>query len=137
MAKKSTTVKKKITNATMLELPQDIGGFTVNFRREAARSVGRIGADPERLKVFLELLGRFGQYAKDRHEQQIVVREKAVAAKAVALQEAADKALRDADRRIATKRAEVARMSAEIDQHDARMDALAQEGSDDREPKDV
>jgi hypothetical protein len=126
MATKSTTVKKrvKVTNEAKLVLPQDVGGFTTNFRREAARSVGRIMADEKKLKVFLELLEQFKQYAEDRFEQQIEVRAAALAAKAVALKAAEEQALRDADAIIASKRIAAAQFTAEVEAHDKRMEAL-------------
>jgi hypothetical protein len=126
MATKSTTVKNrvKVTNEAKLVLPQDVGGFTTNFRREAARSVGRIMADEKKLKVFLELLEQFKQYAEDRFEQQIEVRADALAAKAAALKAAEEQALRDADAIIASKRIAAAQFTAEVEAHDKRMEAL-------------
>jgi hypothetical protein len=126
MATKSTTVKNrvKVTNEAKLVLPQDVGGFTTNFRREAARSVGRIMADEKKLKVFLELLEQFKQYAEARFEQQIEVRADALAAKAAALKAAEEQALRDADAIIASKRIAAAQFTAEVEAHDKRMEAL-------------
>lgn len=126
MANKSTTVKKrvKVTNEAKLVLPQDVGGFTTNFRREAARSVGRIMADEKKLAVFLELLEQFKHYAEDRFEQQLENRKKALAAKATALKAAEEQALRDADAIIASKRIAAAQFTAEVEAHDKRMEAL-------------
>lgn len=122
MTSKSTTVKTKITNESKLVLPQDIGGFSVNFRREAARSVGRIMADEKKLKCFLEMLDIFKQYAKDRYEHQLDVRADALADKAAKLKEAEAKALTDADAVIKGKRAAVAKMQGEIAAHDKKME---------------
>ena len=132
MTDKSTTVKPtktvtparvKVYNESKLELPQDIGGFSSNFRREAARSVGRIMADPKKLAVFQELLKVFGQYAEDRYENAIVVRDKAVADKQVQLKAAQAQALRTADGVIKSKRAQAAKLEAEIAVHDKKMEA--------------
>ena len=130
MTKKSTTVKTKIVNESKtkivneskLKLPQDIGGFSVNFRREAARSVGRIMADDKKLKCFLEMLDVFKQYAEDRFEHQIEIRNKAVADKAVKLKAAQADALTTAEGVIKGKRAAVAQMQREIEAHDVRME---------------
>ena len=122
MTKKSAPVKTKIVNESKLVLPQDIGGFSVNFRREAARSIGRIMADEKKLDCFLELLDVFGQYAKDRYEHQLTVRADALKAKAEALKEAQAKALRDADSIVAGKRAHAEKLLAEIAIHDAKME---------------
>lgn len=126
MANKSTTVKKrvKVTNEAKLVLPQDVGGFSTNFRREAARSVGRIMADEKKLKVFLELLEQFKHYAEDRFEQQLENRAAALASKAAALKAAEEQALRDADAIIASKRIAAAQFTAEVEAHDKRMEAL-------------
>ena len=126
MANKSTTVKKrvKVTNEAKLVLPQDVGGFSTNFRREAARSVGRIMADEKKLKVFLELLEQFKHYAEDRFEQQLENRATALAAKAAVLKAAEEQALRDADAIIASKRIAAAQFTAEVEAHDKRMEAL-------------
>ena len=126
MANKSTTVKKrvKVTNEAKLVLPQDVGGFSTNFRREAARSVGRIMADEKKLKVFLELLEQFKHYAEDRFEQQLENRAAALAAKAAVLKAAEEQALRDADAIIASKRIAAAQFTAEVEAHDKRMEAL-------------
>ena len=126
MANKSTTVKKrvKVTNEAKLVLPQDVGGFSTNFRREAARSVGRIMADEKKLKVFLELLEQFKNYAEDRFEQQLENRAAALAAKAAVLKAAEEQALRDADAIIASKRIAAAQFTAEVEAHDKRMEAL-------------
>jgi len=124
MAKKSTTAKPKVVNESKLVLPQDIGGFTVNFRREAARSVGRIMADGQKLEVFLELLDVFKQYAIDRFEHQEVVMQRALADKAEKLRKAQEQALRDADSVVASKRATVAHLQKQIDAHDAKMQKL-------------
>ena len=124
MTKKSATVKTKIINESKLVLPQDIGGFPVNFRREAARSIGRIMADEKKLNCFLELLKVFEQYAKDRYEHQLVVRDNALKDKAAALKEAQEKALRDADGVVASKRAHAEKLLAEIAAHDAKMEKL-------------
>ena len=136
MTTKSTTVKtvkakaapvvvvrEKIVNESRLVLPQDVGGFTTNFRREAARSVGRIMADPKKLAVFQELLKVFGQYAEDRYENAIVVRDKAVSDKQVQLKAAQAQALRTADGVIKSKRAQAAKLEAEITVHDKKMEA--------------
>ena len=116
-------VREKIVNESRLVLPQDVGGFTTNFRREAARSVGRIMADPKKLAVFQELLKVFGQYAEDRYENAIVVRDKAVAGKQVQLKAAQAQALRTADGVIKSKRAQAAKLEAEIAVHDKKMEA--------------
>ena len=116
-------VREKIVNESRLVLPQDVGGFTTNFRREAARSVGRIMADPKKLAVFQELLKVFGQYAEDRYENAIVVRDKAVSDKQVQLKAAQAQALRTADGVIKSKRAQAAKLEAEIAVHDKKMEA--------------
>jgi hypothetical protein len=145
MTVKSTTVKKettkaapkavpvvvvpsreKIVNESRLVLPQDIVGFTANFRREAARSVGRIMADPKKLAIFKELLVVFGQYADDRFEHGVIVRDKAVADKATKLLEAEAQALQNADGVIKGKRAHMAKLSEEIAAHDAKMSTTAE-----------
>lgn len=137
MTTKSTTVKKevvkavkvaapvrqKIVNESRLVLPQDIGGFTSNFRREAARSVGRIMSDRKKLDTFLELLSLFGQYAEDRYEQSVIERDSAIAAKASKLVEAQATALRNADAVIKGKRAHAEQLIAEVAAHDAKMEA--------------
>ena len=130
MTQKSATVKpkgkkrEKITNESKLNLPQDIGSFTVNFRREAARSIGRIMADQAKLDVFLELLDIFRDYANDRFEEQIVTRDRALADKAAKLKAAEQQALRDADAIIAGKRAHMNQLQAEVAAHDEKMAAL-------------
>lgn len=116
--------REKILNESRLVLPQDVGGFTSNFRREAARSVGRIMADPNKLRIFQELLATFGQYAEDRYEHALVTRDVALADKAMKLREAEDQALRNADAVIKSKRAQVAGLNAEIEVHDAKMQKL-------------
>ena len=116
-------VREKIVNESRLVLPQDVGGFTTNFRREAARSVGRIMADPKKLAVFQELLKVFGQYAEDRYYNAIVVRDKAVSDKQVHLKAAQAQALRTADGVIKSKRAQAAKLEAEIAVHDKKMEA--------------
>ena len=118
---KAAPAREKILNESRLVLPQDIVGFTANFRREAARSVGRIMADPKKLAIFKELLEVFGQYADDRYEHGIVVRDKAVAAKAAKLIEAEAQALQNADGVIKGKRAQAALLNAEIATHDEKM----------------
>lgn len=125
MTTKSTTVKKriKVTNESKLVLPQDVGGFTSNTRRELARSVGRIMADKKKLDVFMELLEQFAHYAQDRFENQIEVRAKAVATKAAVLKTAEAQALKDADAIIASKRIAAAQFTAEVEAHDKRMEA--------------
>lgn len=136
MTTKSTTVKAtptpvparvKITNESKLVLPQDIGGFTANFRREAARSVGRIMADAEKLECFLDLLDKFKEYAVDRHEGNVLELQRAVAAKAAKLRAAQAQALADAGNIIKGKRAAVEQFTSEIEAHDARV-AKMQEG---------
>ena len=124
-SKKSTTVKPtraRITTESKLVLPQDIGGFTVNFRREAARSVGRIMADQKKLDVYLELLERFAEYAKDRFEGQVEDRAKAIADKAKTLKAAEERALRDANGVIAGKRAHIEHLAAEVAAYDKKME---------------
>ena len=118
---KAAPAREKILNESRLVLPQDIVGFTANFRREAARSVGRIMADPKKLAIFKELLEVFGQYADDRYEHGIVVRDKAIAAKAAKLVEAEAQALQNADGVIKGKRAQAALLNAEIATHDEKM----------------
>mgnify|MGYP003672938978 CR=1 FL=1 len=123
MTKKSTTVARiKVTNESKLKLPQDVGGFTTNFRREAARSVGRIMSDEKKLKCFLELLKSFGEYAEDRYEAALVTRSSALAAKAAALKVAEAKALSAADSIIAGKRAHIEKLSAEVSAHDTKVE---------------
>ena len=122
MTKKSAPVKTKIVNESKLVLPQDIGGFSVNFRREAARSIGRIMADQKKLDCFMELLEVFGQYAQDRFEHQLTVRADALKGKAETLKAAEAKALRDADGIVASKRAHAEKLLAEIAIHDAKME---------------
>ena len=123
MTKQSTTVKPvKIINESKLKLPQDIGGFSINFRREAARSVGRIMADEKKLECFLEMLKTFDQYARDRFEHQLLLRDQAVKAKADRLVEAQAEALRNADNVIKSKRAHIEHLQAEVDAHDVRME---------------
>ena len=138
MTTKSTTVKEskpdtkpfvqparvKVVNESRLVLAQDVEGFTSNFRREAARSVGRIMADPRKLAVFKELLATFGQYAEDRYEHSLVERDTAIANKAARLQEAQAKALRDADNVIKSKRAHMQQLTDELEVHDAKMQKL-------------
>lgn len=126
MASKSTTVKSrtKVYNESKLVLPQDIGGFTVNFRREAARSVGRIMADEKKLKCFLELLEAFSNYANDRFERNLEDTKQAVKNRAAALKEAEARALKDADAIIAGKRAAAKQFADEVAAHDKRMEAL-------------
>lgn len=130
MTNKSTTVKAKstptparvkITNESKLVLPQDIGGFTANFRREAARSVGRIMADPAKLECFLDLLDKFKEYAVDRHEGNVAELQKAIEAKATKLRAAQAQALADAGNIIKGKRAAVEQFTAEIEAHDERV----------------
>ena len=121
--KVATPVRQKIVNESRLVLPQDVGGFTSNFRREAARSVGRIMSDPNKLKVFQELLALFGQYAEDRYEQSSIERDAAMAGKAAKLVEAQAQALRNADAVIKGKRAHAEQLIAEVAAHDAKMAA--------------
>ncbi|MDG1315366.1 MAG: hypothetical protein P8P29_07585 [Flavobacteriaceae bacterium] len=133
MTNKSTTVKAKsnpktarvkITNESKLVLPQDIGGFTANFRREAARSVGRIMADPEKLTCFLELLDKFKEYAIDRHENSEKELQTAIKAKAAKLRAAQDRAVHDAKGVINGKRAVVEQYTAEIEAHEKRLEEI-------------
>lgn len=133
MTNKSTTVKAKsnpktarvkITNESKLVLPQDIGGFTANFRREAARSVGRIMADPEKLACFLELLDKFKEYAIDRHENSEKELQTAIKAKAAKLRAAQDRAVHDAKGVINGKRAVVEQYTAEIEAHEKRLEEI-------------
>ena len=133
MTNKSTTVKAKsnpktarvkITNESKLVLPQDIGGFTANFRREAARSVGRIMADPEKLTCFLELLDKFKEYAVDRHENSEKELQTAIKAKAAKLRAAQDRAVHDAKGVINGKRAVVEQYTAEIEAHEKRLEEI-------------
>jgi hypothetical protein len=130
MTTKSTTVKAKptpkparvkITNESKLVLPQDIGGFTANFRREAARSVGRIMADEKKLECFIELLEKFKEYAVDRHENSVEDLKRAMAAKAAKLKLAQEQALADAGHIIKGKRAAVEQFTAEIEAHDKKV----------------
>lgn len=129
MSDKTTTVKPvkkprvKISNESKLQLPQDVEGFSSNFRREAARSVGRIMADERKLKVFLELLEHFKDYAGDRFEQNLIERDSAVAAKAATLLEAQAVALRNAEHVIKGKRANALQLMAEIEAHDKKVAA--------------
>lgn len=129
MTDKSTTVKPskkprvKVVNESRLNLPQDVEGFSSNFRREAARAVGRIMSDKKKLEVFLELLKTFGEYAEDRFEQNLVDRDVAVAHKAAKLKEAQATALRAADAVIKGKRANAMQLMAEIEAHDKKMEA--------------
>jgi hypothetical protein len=138
MTTKSTTVKKEVTkkavvavpvrekivNESRLVLPQDIGGFTSNFRREAARSVGRIMNDPKKLEIFQELLAAFGVYAEDRFEHSLVVHSKNVADKAAKLRLAEVDALNTAEGIIRGKRAHAEKLLAEIAVHDTKMEAI-------------
>jgi hypothetical protein len=129
MSDKTTTVKPakkarvKISNESKLQLPQDVEGFSSNFRREAARSVGRIMSDERKLKVFLELLGHFKNYAEDRFEQNAIERAAALASKAEALKEAQAVALRNAEHVIKGKRANAMKLMAEIEAHDKKVAA--------------
>jgi len=129
MTDKSTTVKPvkkprvKISNESKLQLPQDVEGFSSNFRREAARSVGRIMADERKLKVFLELLEHFKDYAGDRFEQNLIERDGALVAKAATLKEAQAVALRNAEHVIKGKRANALQLMAEIEAHDKKVAA--------------
>ena len=121
--KTSKNVRAKITSESKLKLPQDVEGFSSNFRREAARSVGRIMADERKLGVFLELLEHFSQYATDRFEQNLIERDAAVASKAAALKEAQAVALRNAEHVIKGKREYAAMLMAEIEAHDKKVAA--------------
>lgn len=129
MSDKTTTVKPvkktrvKISNESKLQLPQDVEGFSSNFRREAARSVGRIMADERKLKVFLELLEHFKNYAEDRFEQNAIERTVALASKAAVLKEAQAVALRNAEHVIKCKRANALQLLAEIEAHDKKVAA--------------
>ena len=129
MSDKTTTVKPvkkprvKISNESKLQLPQDVEGFSSNFRREAARSVGRIMADERKLKVFLELLEHFKNYAGDRFEQNLIERDGALVAKAATLKEAQAVALRNAEHVIKGKRANALQLMAEIEAHDKKVAA--------------
>jgi hypothetical protein len=129
MSDKTTTVKPakkarvKISNESKLQLPQDVEGFSSNFRREAARSVGRIMSDERKLKVFLELLGHFKNYAEYRFEQNAIERAAALASKAEALKEAQAVALRNAEHVIKGKRANAMKLMAEIEAHDKKVAA--------------
>lgn len=121
--KTSKNVRAKITSESKLKLPQDVEGFSSNFRREAARSVGRIMADERKLGVFLELLEHFSQYATDRFEQNLIERDAAVASKAAALKEAQAVALRNAEHVIKGKREYAVKLMAEIEAHDKKVAA--------------
>lgn len=129
MSDKTTTVKPvkkprvKISNESKLQLPQDVEGFSSNFRREAARSVGRIMADERKLEVFLELLEHFKDYAGDRFEQNLIERDGALVAKAATLKEAQAVALRNAEHVIKGKRANALQLMAEIEAHDKKVAA--------------
>ncbi len=127
MSNKTTTVKAakkirvKIANESKLQLPQDVEGFSSNFRREAARSVGRIMSDERKLEVFLELLEHFKNYAEDRFEQNAIERKVALASKAESLKEAQAIALRNAEHVIKGKRANALKLMAEIEAHDKKV----------------
>ena len=121
--KTSKNARAKITSESKLKLPQDVEGFSSNFRREAARSVGRIMADERKLGVFLELLEHFSQYATDRFEQNLIERDAAVASKAAALKEAQAVALRNAEHVIKGKREYAVKLMAEIEAHDKKVAA--------------
>lgn len=127
MSDKTATVKAvkpvrvKISNESKLQLPQDVEGFSSNFRREAARSVGRIMSDERKLKVFIELLEHFKNYAEDRFEQNAIERDAALAAKAAVLKEAQATALRNAEAVIKGKRAHAMQLMAEIEAHDKKV----------------
>ena len=129
MSNKTTTVKPakktrvKISNESKLQLPQDVEGFSSNFRREAARTVGRIMADKKKLEVFQELLEHFSDYANDRFEQNAIEREAALKAKAASLKEAQAVALRNAEHVIKGKRANALKLMAEIEEHDKKVAA--------------
>ena len=129
MSNKTTTVKPakktrvKISNESKLQLPQDVEGFSSNFRREAARTVGRIMADKKKLEVFQELLEHFADYDNDRFEQNAIEREAALKAKAASLKEAQAVALRNAEHVIKGKRANALKLMAEIEEHDKKVAA--------------
>lgn len=119
MTKATKKARVKVTNEAKLVLPQDIGSFSANFRREAARTVGRIAADPKRLAVFKELLGAFGNYADDRFEKAEADLEVALKNKAVATAEALAIIEANHDRVAENAKAEIARLSEHVAAHEA------------------
>jgi len=121
MSNKTVTVKAKrvkIINESKLDLPQDVDGFSTNFRREAARAIGRIQNDERRLECFKELAAIFVQYAEDRFEQNQKELKVALEAKAKQRKLAAEKAKREADAVIKSKRALAEQLTAELKAHD-------------------
>jgi hypothetical protein len=138
MTTKSTTVKQtpapvreRVTQEHKLVLPQDVGGFTTNFRREAARSVGRIMTDEKKLKCFLGLLEAFEDYALGRFEKNTELLKKTLSDKAAVLIRERERLVESAATLIDGKRATVAHLAAEIDAHDTEIARIrAQDGDD-------
>jgi hypothetical protein len=116
-----TAARTKIVHEARLDLPQDVEGFSINFRRESARTVGRIMADERKLAVFLTLLEKFSEYATDKFEDSLATRAAALADKAAKLKADQAEALRKAGHIVNSKRAEVAKLTLEIDAHDAKV----------------
>ena len=131
LTKSAPAPRVKVVNESKLKLPQDIGSFTANARRELARSVGRIMVDDKKLQCFLELLDVFKDYATDRHEANVVAMDKTKIMRAAKLKEIEAQKLLDARGVIAGKRGAVAKLEEEIAVHDAKIAKLEENKSND------
>lgn len=113
--KEKKMTKAPITQAAKLKFPQDTVGFTSAFKREAARAIGRIGGKEDKLAIFLETLEILREYAVNKTEAQVA----AVKVAREAEKEKVAKALEDDKkrkaRRIASKEAEIALLTREIE----------------------
>ena len=65
MAKKDQT---PATTVVSPDWPRDVHGFTSGFRREVARTVGRIKGNDEKFDVFMKHLREAANWARQRHE---------------------------------------------------------------------
>lgn len=73
-------VEDAITSQTVVspDWPRDIHGFTSGFRREVARTVGRIRGNEEKMETFIAHLRAAADWARSRYEIGVAVQAKAV-----------------------------------------------------------
>ncbi len=70
--------KPPITNAAKLPWPQDRAGMTSQLKREGCRAIGRMGGNPERFDVVLQVLRVLAHHAEAKLTEQSHSKEEAV-----------------------------------------------------------
>ncbi len=103
-----------ITNPTKLPFPADKYGITSAYKREAARTIGRIMGDPARLEMFLEVTNVLVEYAHAKFEQQTQTKELNANKRAADLEAARKEATARAKAKVARLKAQVAELNKEI-----------------------